>query len=174
MYAVSKRVLQIDKGKALVRSYELTADAQKIFNNLCQDALWSAHSLIDSSFLLSYITSVRIGDGHWNGALHSFILHWQQQFQLYKSLVDSSAHFSPKQKMHMLQNAVHPMDELWQVKNQADQLQAFHGKVMSYESYWNLLLSAISNSDAHYTPKRESQLYCCQGTKEKCLCAQLG
>jgi len=55
--------------------------------------------------------------------------------------------------MHMLQNVVHPMDNLRQVKNQADQLQAFHHKVMSYDSYCNLLLSAASNSDAHYVPK---------------------
>jgi len=37
--------------------------------------------------------------------------------------------------MHMLQNAVHPKEELRQVKNQADQLQAFHGKGISYDSY---------------------------------------
>jgi len=55
--------------------------------------------------------------------------------------------------MHMLQNAVHPMEELRQVKIQADQLQAFHGRVMSEESYCILLLSATFNSDAQYTPK---------------------
>jgi len=38
MYSVFKRVLQMDKGKALVRSYQSTANAQKIFNDLCQDA----------------------------------------------------------------------------------------------------------------------------------------
>jgi len=39
MYAGFKRLLQIDKGKALVRSYKATADAQKIFKELCEDAL---------------------------------------------------------------------------------------------------------------------------------------
>jgi len=46
-------VLQTDKGKALVRSYELTADAQKIYYELCEDALRSTCSSIDSSRLLS-------------------------------------------------------------------------------------------------------------------------
>jgi len=55
--------------------------------------------------------------------------------------------------MHMLQNVVHPLDELRQVKNQADQLQAYHGKVINYNSYCNLLLSAASNYDAKYAPK---------------------
>ncbi len=148
MYAVFERVLQTDKGKALVRSYETTADAQKIFKELCEDALWSTQSSINSSRLLSYITSVRIGDGHWNGTTHSFILHWQEQVQLYESLVDQTAHFSSEQKMHMLLNSVYPQEELQQVKNQPDQLQAFHGRAIKYDSYCNLLLSAASNSDA--------------------------
>jgi len=152
-----------------VRSYESTADAQKIFNDLCQDVLRSTQSSIDSSRLLSYITSVRIGDGHWNGPSHSFVLHWQEQVWLYESLVDTTVHFSPEQKMHMLQNAVHPTDELRQVKNQADQLQAFLGRVMSYDTYCNLLLPATSNFDAQRTPK--GRLHCCQDTKEECLCA---
>ncbi len=77
-----------------MRSYESTADAQKIFDELCQDALISTCSSIDSSRLLSYVTSVRIGDGHWNGTAHSFILDWLEQVQLYESLVDTAAHFS--------------------------------------------------------------------------------
>ncbi len=79
MYAVFKRVLQTNKGKALVRSNETTSNARKIFMELCRDALRSTHASINSSRLLSYITSVRIGDGLWNGTLHIFILHWQEQ-----------------------------------------------------------------------------------------------
>jgi len=79
MYAVFKRVLQTNKEKALVRSNEITSNAQKIFTELCQDALQATHASIDSSRLLSYITSVRIGDGLWNGTSHSFVLHWQEQ-----------------------------------------------------------------------------------------------
>ncbi len=79
MYAVFERVLQMDKGKALVRLNEATSNTQKIFMELCQDALRSTCASIDSLRLLSYITSVRIGDSHWNRTLHSFILHWQEQ-----------------------------------------------------------------------------------------------
>ncbi len=114
MYAVFKRVLQTDKGKALVRLNEATSNTQKIFTELCQDTLRSTHASIDSSRILSYITSMRIGDGLWNGTSHSFVLHWQEQVQLFESLVDMASHFSPEQKMHMLQNAVHPQEELRQ------------------------------------------------------------
>ncbi len=93
----------------------------------------------------------------WNGTSHSFILHWQEQVRLYKSLVDTASHFSSEQKMHILQNAVHPEEELRQVKNQADQLQAFHGKSIGYNPYCRLLLSAASNLDAKHAPKGKSK-----------------
>ena len=150
MYAVFERALQTDKGKALVRSNEADSNAQKIFDELCKDALRSTRASIDSSRLLSYVTSVRIGDGLWNGTSHSFVLHWQEQVRLYESLVDVASHFSPQQKMHMLQNAVHPLEELRQVKNQADQLQAYSGRPISYDTYCTLLLSAASNNDAKF------------------------
>jgi len=95
-----------------------------------------------------------------------------EQVWLYESLVDMAAHFSPEQKMHMLQNAAHLLHELRQVKNQADQLQAFHGKTMHYDSYCNLLLSCIELWCSIHT-KGESQLHHCQGTKEVCVCSWL-
>jgi len=49
MYAVFERVLQTDKGKALVQSNEATSNAQKIFTELCQDALRSTRASINSS-----------------------------------------------------------------------------------------------------------------------------
>jgi len=79
MYAVFERVMQTDKGKALVRSNKATFNVQKIFTKLCLDALRSTCASIDSSRILSYISSVRIGDGLWNRTSHSFVLHWQEQ-----------------------------------------------------------------------------------------------
>ncbi len=112
LYTIFERVLQTDKGKSLVWAYEEASDAQQIFKDLCKDALRSTQLSIDSSWLLSYITTVRVSDGHWNGTTHGFILHWQEQVRLYESLVDISAHFNNGQKMHMLQNVVHPLQEL--------------------------------------------------------------
>ncbi len=78
--------MQTDKGKALVRSYEVTADAQKIYYELHDNALRSTHSSIDSSRHLFYISSVRIGDGHWNGTAPA-------SFSVGKSRFDCLNHF---------------------------------------------------------------------------------
>ncbi len=156
LYATFERILQTDKGKSLVWTYKEDSEAQKIFKELCKDALRLTQSSIDSSWLLSYITSVRVSDGQWNGTTHGFILHWQEQVRLYESLVDTSAHFNNGQKMHMLQNVVHPLQDLWQVKNQANQLQTYHSHPMSYDVHCKLVLSAGSNYNAQYTPKGRS------------------
>jgi len=41
LYTTFERILQTDKGKSLVRTYEEDSDAQQIFKELCKDALRS-------------------------------------------------------------------------------------------------------------------------------------
>jgi hypothetical protein len=53
----------------------------------------------------------------------------------------------------MLQNAVHPVQELRAVKTQADQHKTQAGKEFTYDQYVNLLLSAASAYDAQFAPK---------------------
>jgi len=43
LYATFERILQTDKGKSLVQTYE-DSDAQQIFKELCEDALRSTWS----------------------------------------------------------------------------------------------------------------------------------
>ena len=57
-------------------------------------------------------------------------------------------------KLQILQNAVHPIDELRQVKNQADQYKTQSGKSLDYDGYVNLLLSAASHYDTEHMPKK--------------------
>jgi hypothetical protein len=56
----------------------------------------------------------------------------------------------------MLQNAVHPIQELRAVKTQADQHKTQTGKELTYDQYLNLLLSAASAYDAQFAPKTHS------------------
>ncbi len=89
---------------------------------------------------------------------YSFILHWQDQVQLYEKQVPSRDHFSNGHKWVMLQNAVHAVMELRSVKNQADQHKAQTGMDLTYEQYCNLLLSAASANDAMVATKEAPSL----------------
>jgi hypothetical protein len=53
----------------------------------------------------------------------------------------------------MLQNAVHPVQELRAVKTQADQHKTQSGTDLTYDQYVSLLLSAASTYDAQFTTK---------------------
>ena len=62
MFAVFERTLLTDKGKAILRANAVSYDAQQTYRELKAYSLTSTKALLDSSKLLSYITSVRIGD----------------------------------------------------------------------------------------------------------------
>ena len=91
-----------------------------------------------------------MGDGTWKGTTQSQILHWQNQVRLYEQLVNPKDHFAPSFKCTMLQNMVHPVAELRQVKDQADQHKTQTGKDLTYDQYCNLLISAAMNYDAQF------------------------
>ena len=76
MYAVFEKTLLTDQGKAYVREHEQDFNAQAVYRKISTYALTSTRASLDQSQILSYITSVKAGDGTWRGTLHSFILHW--------------------------------------------------------------------------------------------------
>jgi hypothetical protein len=157
MFAVFEKTLLTDQeGKAYVREYEKKSDAQSIHRRISEYAIKSTEaSLEEASTILSYITSCKLGEGSaWRGPTSSFLLHWQNQVRLYETQVESEEYFLNGQKRHMLQNAVHPVQELRAVKTQADQHKTQTGKELTYDQYVNLLLSAASPAyDAQFAPK---------------------
>ena len=63
MYAVFTKVSLIDKGKSLVRCYELHWGAQKIHEDLLAYAETSTKASVKPSQILTYITTTNLGDG---------------------------------------------------------------------------------------------------------------
>ena len=87
-------MLQSNRGKAFVRAHEADYDAQSIYVKLLDYYTKSVKASLDSSNLLSYVTSTRIDSSAWKGIAEGFILHWQEQVRLYESLVHPYDHFS--------------------------------------------------------------------------------
>jgi hypothetical protein len=102
--------------------------------------------MMESSVILLYVTSSRLGEGTWNGTTKSFIINWQNQVRLYKKHAPPSDHFSNGQKRIML-HAVNSIMELRQVNNTADQMGTTLGSMLTYDAYTTLLLSAASAYD---------------------------
>jgi hypothetical protein len=147
LYAVLESKVPTDRGKALIRDHEHEFDAQKLYQKLKAYHLQSTKAKMESSVILLYITSSRLGEGTWNGTTKSFTINWQNQVRLYEKHVPPSDSFSDGQKRIMLQNAVNGIMELRQVKNTADQMGTTSGSMLTYDAYTRLLLSAASEYD---------------------------
>jgi hypothetical protein len=117
MYAVFDTVLLNDQGKSYVRQYTDTFNTQEVYKLLCASATRSTKSSLDSTELLQYVTSAKLGDGKWK--THTFILNWQDQIRKYHDLVATSDKFPDAIQRIMLENAVHQIPDLRAVKNQA-------------------------------------------------------
>ncbi|MEL7196229.1 MAG: reverse transcriptase domain-containing protein [Bacteroidota bacterium] len=155
MYSVFVRNLKNDLGKGIVRQYEATFDAQAAYSKLLTYYKDSTKSSLDASNILTYITTARLGSaGSWKGSTSNFIIHWTDQIRQYHTLVPSSDRFSDQQLLTMLQNAVHPIAELRQVKNQADQMKAQFGSAITYSQYVKLLESSCIQYDSQFSDSR--------------------
>jgi hypothetical protein len=150
LYAVLESKVLTDRGKALIHDHEHDFDAQKVYQKLEAHHLRPTKAKMESSVILSYITTSLLGEGTWNGTTKSFIINWQNQVRLFKKHVPPSDHFSEGQKRIMLQNAVNGIMELRQVKNTADQIGTTSGNLLTYDEYTTLLLSAASAYDDQF------------------------
>jgi hypothetical protein len=93
MYAVFMKTVQTDVGKSFVRGNEQKYDAQQIYKELLQHASTSTKAAIDSTAIMSYVTSVRLGDGKGVAPRTALFLNGSIRFasmkQLYPSLTIS-------------------------------------------------------------------------------------
>jgi len=154
MYAVFQCTLLTDQGKAFVCQHADDYDAAEVYAKISAYAMQSTKASLDSSKLLSYITSVHYGDGTWCGTAHGFLLHWAEQVCLYHELVPDDDQFSDTLQRIMLQNAVQDNPSLAHVKQIALQFKTCTGNDLTYPQYFDLVKDAAVQLDATHAPKR--------------------
>jgi hypothetical protein len=155
VYSVFDLTLKTDYGKTLVRKYQHTFDAQKIWVDFVKYMRSSTKAQMAASELLSWLTSSRF-DRNWRGTSRSYILYWQNRVQEYESYMDDPQdHFTDLQKTRMLQNTVQEYPELRQVRINMDHARVQNRKELKYCEYTDLLLSA---ADAYDNMARNSKV----------------
>jgi hypothetical protein len=115
----------------------------------------STKASLSSVKILGYMTSAKIGDGSWHGTAENFMLNWQEQIRLY----ERCGHFSDEQKLIMLHTAVHPLQELCQVRAMAALLKVHTQKDLDYDAYSSLLLSTASDYDSRHSVRKVKGKY---------------
>ena len=147
MYAVFTNTILTDKGKYLFRQHEGDYNAHSIHKELLAHILTSTKASLESSILITYITTSKFGTGAWNDSSESFILHWQKQVSEYEKLAQNADTLSNTIKKSILENAVDELTELRNIKTIATQLQATTGTVITYDGYVSLLYSTAQSYD---------------------------
>ena len=158
VFSILERNVLTDVGKSIVRSHENDYNAQEVYKKLLDHHLRSTKANIDSSAILSYITSAILGTGEWKGSTESFIVHWVDKVRVYERQAPTSDHFSDGQKRTMLENAVHGVDDLRRVKVTADLEKAISGKTLNFHQYYALVLAAAASYDIKQQPQRSKRL----------------
>jgi hypothetical protein len=131
MFAVFNKILLTDQGKKIVRAHEVDSNAQAIYEELRDYSLESTQTSLGASKLLAHITSSRIGDGHWRGTTHRYLLHWQDQVRKCHTMVLKPDCFQDNQLRTMIQNAIKTQPALQVVQSQAQQFKVQNGKELS-------------------------------------------
>jgi len=157
IYAVLDRNVKISQGKAYVREHENDMDGQTVMTKLMNYLTKSTKASLQASELLTYITTAKLGDGTWKGKAQEFILHWENKVREYNSLVPSAERMNKNFRRTLLENAVHSIEDLRKVKAEAEQYQARNpGSSLSYDQYYNLVLSSALRYDERFVHSRTS------------------
>jgi hypothetical protein len=159
-YSVLDSVLLTDMGKTLVRKYQATFDAQKVWAEFVADATSSTKAQIMSSELLSWITSAKYDNTYCgtSSSTSSFVMYWLNKVLEYDKYIQNDAdRFSDVTKLIMLQNPVNNIPELRQVKINAELEVAKGGNCLTFQQYVPLLLSAANAFDKVLVPNKYQQ-----------------
>ena len=102
MYSVFIKTLKTDFAKSLVRRYQLTFDAQRIYEDLVEYYKTSVKADTTAAVILEYLTSVKLTADSWPNTHESFILHWLDQLRLYHELAPDQTMPEQQQRRMLL------------------------------------------------------------------------
>jgi hypothetical protein len=86
LYAVLETKVLTDRGKDIILDYENDFNSQKVYQKLKAHHLTSTKAMIESSKILAYFASTKLGDGTWNGSTESFVTNWQNPDNIQKTI----------------------------------------------------------------------------------------
>ena len=147
LYTVFIQTLKTEQGKMIVREHENDHDGREVYKKLVAHYSSSTTAQLTASDTLKYITNTKLGSGEWKGNTESFILYWKNQVRLYDSQVVPAKRLHEDLKQTILKNAVNDVAELRQVKANAQQLAIHNGQQLTYQQYYDLLISAAQAFD---------------------------
>ena len=158
-FSVLNHVFLTDKGKTIIRKHMPTFNARAAYAEMVQHMTVSTKAHHKKQELMEFLVGSKFGDNVTRTTATHFILLFQEKFRQLDELSTVPEQLTESHKMKLLQNAVHPIEELRKVKITADTNALVTGSVMTYSQYFTLLESAAANYDrAHTSNNKQRQI----------------
>jgi len=148
MYSVFHNILKTDIGKDLLRKYETTRDAQKVYSKLLEFYKTGNVGADQLSEWMTYLTTTRANDGKWNGTYHGYVLYFLNIVSKYNSYcMDPTDRMTDFLAMTLLQSAVSSVEALHMVRSKAIQDASTHNIKPTLSHYVEALKFAAQDLD---------------------------
>ena len=144
-YGLFDKIVQTDRGRAIVRQYESTYDTQKVYEALVKHHLQSPRAQIEAAEMLGYLSTARFGSSIWPTDSLAFVSNWRDKLRQYERVMGTL--FNDMGKRVLLENAVSEVSELRHVKTRAGFDAVQNGKPLTYEHYCACLHTACTTYD---------------------------
>ena len=174
MYKVFNETLQIDMGRAMVRKYLRTTDAQAVWKEYSDYMTASSEGASEKRKLIHYVSNTVLAN-QFRGTTQQFVLHFNEQLRRLDEPTDLSERMPDSIKMALLQNAVKDIPQLSIVETLDEYTSTTSGSGsfthLNYSSYYNLLINACVRYDATNTstPSKRRNVYAAAGTQDVTL-----
>ena len=171
MYKVFNETLLTDMGRAKVRKYLKTTDAQAVWKEYSEYMTTSSKGASEKRKITHYLTNTVL-DSQFRGTTQQFVLHFNEQFRRLDDLTDISERMPDSIKMALLQIAVKDIPQLSIVETLDEYTSTTSGNGsfthLNYSSYYNLLINACVRYDATKTstPSKRRNVYAASGTQD--------
>ena len=148
MFSILVKILQTDKGKALVKKHDSDRDAQAILAELHQFQTSSELASNEITRLITYLTNLRLNDS-WKGTTQQFLYHFNEKLWLLNSLVPSSERLPDSCRLSFLKITIAQIPDLRCAHIVDGIMKTWSGTKtsMTYEEYYDLLHDAAFHLD---------------------------
>ena len=111
MYKVFNEALLTDMGRAKVRKYYKTTDAQAVWKEYSEYMTTASKGASEKRNQTQYVTNTVL-DNQFRGTSQQFVMHFNEQFRRLDELTDLTERMPESIKMALLQNAAKNISQL--------------------------------------------------------------
>ena len=145
---VLNRCVQTEMGRHFVRQHVHSCDAQAVYRKLLAHAKLSTSGQISVGNLVEYLNTAKL-DSNWRYSTQKFLTDWRDKLRQLQEMTNVHDHYGDHVKKRMLEASVRLIPGLANIKAIDEHHEAIGQPPLTFDAYFNLLISAAVRRDQH-------------------------